>query len=92
MSKERQIRTLPTHKSLGGDNILKLGEAGVTVGGAGCNPCSGIKDKWTVWMLRKKRYETFCVKEDRFTTNMDMSRSLGTTGQAIKVKALNLGG
>lgn len=31
MSKERQMRSLPTHKSLGGENTVKLGEAGVTV-------------------------------------------------------------
>lgn len=29
------MRSLPTHKSVKGENIVKLGEAGVTVGGAG---------------------------------------------------------
>lgn len=68
MSKERQMRSLPTHKSLGEDNTVKLGEAGVTEGGAGCNPCSGTEDKRTVWMLRKKRYETFRVKTGSLQT------------------------
>lgn len=34
----------------------------------------------------------FVLTEDRFTTNMNISRFLGTTGRAIKVKGLNLGG